>query len=57
MFAGLGFLPEHVLPALRYKPASVTGANAIFADIPRRAAEQLAELPSTHDILRTLHGK
>ncbi|MET8183654.1 tryptophan halogenase family protein [Streptomyces sp. NPDC005336] len=57
MLAGLGFLPEHVLPALRYKPASVAGADALFADVPRRAAEQLEELPSTYDILHALHGK
>jgi tryptophan halogenase len=57
MFAGLGHLPEQVLPALQYKPASVASAEAVFADVPRRAAEQLAELPTTYDILRTLHGK
>lgn len=57
MFAGLGHLPEHVLPALQYRPASVAGAEALFADVPRRAAEQLQELPSTYDVLSALHGK
>lgn len=57
IFAGLGFLPERVLPALHYKPASVESVDSVFQDMRTREAHLLADLPPTHDILRTLHGQ
>ncbi|GCE02310.1 tryptophan halogenase family protein [Embleya hyalina] len=57
IFAGLGHLPDRVLPALEYKPASIESVENLFAEVESRRRHLLAELPTTHEFLRQLHGK
>ncbi|WEO92679.1 tryptophan halogenase family protein [Streptomyces sp. FXJ1.172] len=56
IFAGLGMLPRHPLPSLAHKPESVARAEQLFADIKRKQHEWVRSLPSTHQLLRHLHG-
>ena len=56
IFAGLGLLPDHPLPALTYKPDSVGRAEKVFAELKRQQGELLAGLPSHYEYLRRLHG-
>lgn len=55
IFAGLGLLPEHPLPALSHRPETVESAGAVFADIKRRQTDLVDTLPSAHEYLRRLH--
>ncbi|QKW35620.1 tryptophan 7-halogenase [Actinomadura sp. NAK00032] len=55
VFAGLGLLPDHPLPALAMRPETVDSSRAIFADVKRRQAELIGGLPSTYEYLRLLH--
>jgi hypothetical protein len=55
IFAGLGFLPEHPLPVLAFRPESVEATKALFADIKHQQSELTAALPSTYQYLRKLH--
>jgi hypothetical protein len=57
IYAGLGFLPDHALPALAARPETIDQAEPVFADIKRTQAELLESLPTTHEYLRLLHGK
>jgi hypothetical protein len=56
IFAGLGLLPDHPLPALAHQPESVHGAEAIFEQVKMRQQELLDTLPANHEFLRQLHG-
>jgi len=57
IFAGLGYMPDHALPALTYKKKSQQEAEPVFAEVKRQQQELLATLPSNYDFLRQLHGK
>ncbi|MFC9220039.1 tryptophan halogenase family protein [Streptomyces hygroscopicus] len=57
VFAGLGLLPDHSLPALNHRPSSIESAETVFADLRRRRDELLETLPSTYEYLCKLHGK
>jgi tryptophan halogenase len=57
IFAGLGLLPEHPLPLITYKPASVENAELRFAEIRRQQKELLASLPTNYQLLCQLHNK
>lgn len=57
VFAGLGFLPEHALPALTYKTESIQGAESLFGEIKRQQQSMLSSLPTNYEFLRQLHGK
>jgi tryptophan halogenase len=57
IFAGLGFLPDHVMPTLRYRPASAERAETLFQDVRRRERTLLDELPTTYELLQKLHGR
>ncbi|MEU6431043.1 tryptophan halogenase family protein [Microbispora sp. NPDC046973] len=57
IFAGLGFNPDHPMPALTYRPDHAESAEAVFAGIKERQQELIDTLPSTYDYLRQLHGK
>jgi tryptophan 6-halogenase len=57
IFAGLDFLPDRPLPALRYKTASIEAAEATFAELRQRKEELVATLPTNHAFLRRLHGR
>ncbi|MEU5695578.1 tryptophan halogenase family protein [Actinosynnema sp. NPDC020468] len=57
IFAGLGFLPDHALPALAARPDVLGSAEPAFAEIKRKQRELLGSLPSTHDYLRRLHRR
>lgn len=57
IFAGLGFVPDHPLPELTYRPAAIKGADAVFDGIKETQRDLPAKLPSTYDCLRNLHGR
>jgi tryptophan halogenase len=57
IFAGLGFIPEHPLPLLAYKPESVKKAEALFARVKQQQQEMRETLPTNYEFLRHLHGK
>jgi tryptophan halogenase len=57
IFAGLGLVPDHPLPLLTYKTASIEKARPIFEDVKRRQAELIASLPSNYEFLKQLHRK
>jgi tryptophan halogenase len=57
IFAGLGFVPEHPLPLLTYKPESIKKAEPLFAEVKRQQKELLDTLPTNYQFLRQLHGK
>jgi tryptophan 6-halogenase len=56
IFAGLGWLPDHPLPALAHKPASVLAAEPLFSEVKRQQSELVGTLPSNYDMLRQIHG-
>jgi tryptophan halogenase len=57
IFSGLDLQPDHTLPALAYKPDSITRARPLFAEVKRQQNELLEKLPSNYEFLRTLHGR
>jgi tryptophan 6-halogenase len=57
IFSGLGVVPERPLPALRHKPDSRRQAEPLFAEVKRKQADLVANLPSTYEYLRALHGR
>jgi Tryptophan halogenase len=56
VFAGMGFLPDHPLPKLRYRPEAVKSANLQFVQIKEREEALARELPSCRDLLWRLHS-
>jgi tryptophan halogenase len=56
IFAGLGFVPDHPLPLMTYKPESVKKAEPLFAEVKRQQKELLATLPTNYEFLRQLHN-
>ena len=57
IWAGLGLLPERVMPILRHRPASREKAEVMFGDIKQASRHLKTILPSNYDYLRTLQGK
>ena len=57
IFAGLGFLPDHALPALSYRPESLKKAEPLFAEIKRQQQHLVQTLPTNYEFLRHLHRK
>jgi tryptophan 6-halogenase len=57
VLAGLGHLPEKVLPALVHREEAQRGADAVFDDVRRRQRELLETLPTNVEFLRQLHGR
>jgi tryptophan halogenase len=57
IFAGLGFVPEHPLPIMTYKPESIKKAEPLFAKVKQQQKELLETLPTNYEFLRQLHGK
>ncbi|EWM18621.1 tryptophan halogenase family protein [Kutzneria sp. 744] len=55
IFAGLGFLPEHPLPVLEFRPEAVDRAEPVFAAVRRRTEELVATAPTMQAYLRRLH--
>lgn len=56
ILAGMGWEPEHVLPAIRYKKEGIEKAEAMFREIKRQTAELKATLPTNYQFLQQLHG-
>jgi tryptophan halogenase len=56
IFAGLGFLPDAPLPSLAHREAAIADSKALFDAIEERGRTLVAELPSTAEYLRTIHG-
>jgi tryptophan halogenase len=57
IFAGMGWVPEEPLPALRYRPDSRSRAEVHFEEIRRQAEDLRTRLPTNLEFLRRLHGK
>jgi tryptophan 6-halogenase len=57
IFAGLGVLPDHNLPALAHKPASMAAAEPMLANVRKRQQELAAALPTSYEYLRAFHRK
>jgi tryptophan 6-halogenase len=57
VFTGLGVVPDRPLPLLAHRPEAVGAAQALFADIKDKQRRMAAELPSTVDYLRSVHGR
>jgi tryptophan halogenase len=57
IFAGLGFLPDHALPALEYRHAAIKSAGQLFAKVKAAQRELVASLPTNYEYLRALHGR
>jgi tryptophan halogenase len=56
IFAGLGFLPDHPLPQLTYRKASIEGAEPLFKKIKQQQEELTKTLPTNYEYLCQLHG-
>jgi tryptophan 6-halogenase len=56
IFAGLGMLPDHTLPALAARPDQIEAAEKVFAGIKEKQAELLNSLPTNYEFLQQLHG-
>jgi tryptophan halogenase len=56
IFAGMGLLPDHALPAIAHKPASVRSAALELARVRHQQKELVRSLPTNHDFLQKLHG-
>jgi tryptophan halogenase len=54
VLTGMGWLPERVMPLLKYRPASSEKAEAMFSEIEHSAQKLRQTLPSTYDYLRAL---
>jgi tryptophan halogenase len=57
IFAGLGFVPDHPLPALLYKTESRQRAEPLFAEVKRQQTELSEKLPTLYQYLRQFHGR
>ncbi|WP_283138062.1 tryptophan halogenase family protein [Rhizohabitans arisaemae] len=57
IFAGLGCLPDHPLPALTYKDDSIRAAESLFAKVKEEQRELMRVLPTNYEYLRSLHGR
>ena len=55
ILSGMGWLPERVLPLVRYREESIGKANAMFDEIKQRSARLKAILPSNYEYLQALH--
>jgi tryptophan halogenase len=56
IFAGLGVVPDKVLPELAHRPGASHNAAAAFESIRQRRRELEAEVPTTHAYLRQFHS-
>jgi tryptophan halogenase len=56
ILTGMGVLPEHVCPLVEHRTQAIEKADAMFAEIRRRADALLRSLPSMHEYLNVLHG-
>jgi len=56
IFTGMGLQPDHALPSLTYRPASIDAAEQLFTKVKRDQRELVAGLPSNYEYLRELHG-
>jgi len=58
ILAGMGWLPEQVLPRIRHQTAEgMRGAEERFREIKRQSAELAAKLPTNHEFLQQLHAR
>jgi len=56
VLAGLGHVPQHVYPRIRYSEESIAKAERIFSDIKRESKQLLESLPSNYRFLQKLHS-
>jgi hypothetical protein len=57
IFAGLGVVPNRVLPELNHRPKSIRSAGPVFEGIKHRQRALMAELPSAYKYLHQFHGR
>lgn len=56
IFAGLGWLPDHPLPALAHMPESVAAAGPVFRQV-KEQQELVRSLPSNYELLKQIHRR
>jgi tryptophan halogenase len=57
IFAGMGWVPQEPLPALRHRPESRRRAEREFDEIRRQAEDLRSRLPTNLEFLRKLHAQ
>jgi tryptophan halogenase len=57
ILAGMGWLPDRAMPALKHRADSQQKAEQMFAGVKRQAAELRERLPSNYAYLRKLHNR
>ncbi|GJO00058.1 tryptophan halogenase [Mycobacterium marinum] len=57
IFAGLGVLPDHTLPAINYQSEAIHEADALFLDVKQKQRHLVETLPSNYEYLLKLHAK
>ena len=56
IFAGMGLLPDHPLPAIAHKRASIGRAALQLARVKHQQEELVRSLPTNYEFLQKLHG-
>lgn len=57
ILAGLGCLPEHVMPLIRHRLSSQTKTEELFRNIKQESLRLKTILPTNYDYLRALQSK
>jgi hypothetical protein len=57
VMAGMGWVPDATLPAIRLRQQSQLKADVEFDVIKKKSAELQRSLPTNHQFLKQLHGK
>jgi tryptophan 6-halogenase len=56
ILAGMGLVPPHDIPSIRYRAESRRKADAIFRRVKEETRQLLGSLPTNRQFLRQLHG-
>jgi tryptophan halogenase len=57
ILAGMGWIPDRVMPLVRHRPKSREKAELLFEAIAAKAGHLKSVLPTNHEYLSRLHGK
>jgi hypothetical protein len=56
IFSGMGFLPDHPMGMLAYRPAAVEEAKRVLAGVRARGRQLASILPSNYEYLQQFHA-
>lgn len=56
ILAGMGWVPDDPIPAIRYRPESQEKAELAFHEIKKHSSELQSKLPSNYELLQKLHA-